>query len=50
MMITIAKFWKSLLTIVAFWVFYALFGFEMTVITLLAAILGNFWSNSDFLV
>ena len=39
-----------ILTIVVFWVFYAFFGFEITVITLLAAILGNFWSNSDILV
>ena len=50
MMLTITKFWKSLLTIVVFWVFYAFFGFEITVITLLATILSNFWSNSDFLV
>ena len=50
MILTITKFCKSLLTIATFWVFYALFGFEMTVITILAAILGNFWSNSDILV
>ena len=50
MMIEITKFWKSLLTIVVFWVFYAFFGFEVTVITLLAGILGNFWSSSDILV
>ena len=50
MTITITKFWKSLLTIVLFWVFYAFFGFEVTVITLLAGILGNFLGNSDILV
>jgi len=50
MVITITKFWKILLTIVGFWVFYAFFGFEVTVVTLLAAILGNFWSSSDILV
>ena len=50
MTVTITKFWKSLLTIVLFWVFYAFFGFEVTVVTLLAGILGNFWGNSDILV
>jgi len=50
MMIEITKFWKSLLTIVIFWVFYAFFGFEVAVVTLLAGILGNFWSSSDILV
>jgi hypothetical protein len=50
MMMQITRFWKSLLTIVFFWVFYALFGFEVTVVTLLAAILGNFWQNSNVLV
>jgi len=50
MIIEITSFWKSLLTIVIFWVFYALFGFEVTVVTLLAGILGSFWSKSDILV
>jgi hypothetical protein len=50
MMMQITKTWKSLLTIVFFWVFYALFGFEVTVVTLIAAILGNFWQSSDILV
>ena len=50
MVITITKFWKILLTIIVFWVFYAFFGFEVTSITVLAAILGNFWVNSDLLV
>jgi len=50
MMITITKSWKILLTIIAFWIFYAFFGFEVTSVTVLAAILGNFWVNSDLLV
>ena len=50
MMITITKSWKILLTIITFWVFYAFFGFEVTSVTVLAAILGNFWVNSDLLV
>ena len=50
MVVTITRFWKSLLTIVVFWVFYAFFGFEVTVVTLLAGLLGNFLSNSAILV
>ena len=50
MMEEITKFWKSLLTIVFFWVFYAIFGFEIAIVTVLAAILGNFWQNSNTLV
>jgi hypothetical protein len=50
MMLQITNFWKSLLTVVIFWVFYAFFGFEITVVTLLAAILGRFWQSSTFQV
>jgi hypothetical protein len=50
MIIEITKFWKMLATIVVFWLFYAFFGFEITTVTLLSAILANFWSNSDFLI
>lgn len=50
MVIEITTFWKSLVTIVFFWVFYAFFGFEATTITLLAAILGCFWQKSDILM
>jgi len=48
-MIEIPKIWKSLATIVTFWVFYAIFGFEVSVITLLAAILACFWIKSGVL-
>jgi len=50
MRLEITKFWKILCTIIGFWLFYAFFGFEIVVITLLSAILGNFWSNSEFLI
>lgn len=50
MIIQITTFWKSLLTIIAFWIFYAFFGFEVTVVTLLAGILGCFWQKSDILI
>jgi len=50
MIMQITKIWKSLLTIVFFWVFYAIFGFEITAVTLLSAILGNFWQNNNILV
>jgi len=50
MVFTLSKIWKLMLTIVFFWVFYTIVGFEITTITILAAILGNFWSNSNILV
>tara|TARA_A100000172_G_scaffold81156_1_gene73417 strand:- start:2203 stop:2355 length:153 start_codon:yes stop_codon:yes gene_type:complete len=50
MILQITKFSKTLLTILIFWVFYAAFGFEITVVTLMAAILGNFWQNTGLLV
>jgi hypothetical protein len=48
-MIEMPKIWKSLAIIVTFWVFYAIFGFEVSVVTLLAAILACFWIKSDTL-
>ena len=39
MLFKFGTFWKSLTIIVSSWVFYGIFGFEFTAITLLAAIL-----------
>jgi len=50
MILQITTFWKLMLTVVVFWLFYGFFGFEITVITLLSAILGCFWKNTDFLM
>jgi hypothetical protein len=34
------KFWQTLALVIGSWVFYGIWGFEMTAITLLAVILG----------
>ena len=47
MMLTFGKIPKIILTIVCFWLFYAFFGYELTVITGIGCILGQFWSKSD---
>ncbi len=50
MLFTFNKFWKFLLTLVSFWLFYAFFGYEITIVTGIACILGSFWSNSEHLL
>lgn len=50
MMLTFGKIPKIVLTVVCFWLFYAFFGYEITVITGIGCILGNFWSNSQYLL
>jgi hypothetical protein len=44
------KFWKSLLIIGACWLTYAIFGYEFTSITILAALLAKSITNKTFLV
>ena len=50
MLFTFGKIWKFLLTLVAFWLFYAFFGYEIAVITALGCILGSFWATSNHLI
>jgi len=40
MLFTFNNFWKTVFTLVAVWTLYALSGYEFTVVTVLAAILG----------
>jgi|TARA_R110000823_G_scaffold91609_1_gene201654 hypothetical protein len=44
------KTWKFLLILGFFWAFYAIFGFEPTIITIGAAILATFWKDSTHLL
>jgi hypothetical protein len=39
------KFWLTLLTVVGSWIFYGLWGFELTTVTLLSLILVNQANN-----
>ena len=48
MLFKFGTFWKSLTIIVSSWVFYGIFGFEFTAITLLAAILAVNSPNAFF--
>jgi hypothetical protein len=43
-------FWKGLLTLLTSWGFYGLFGFEMTVITLLSLLLVKTFKQDTLLV
>ena len=43
-------YWKFLLIVVGFWLFYALFGFETTTITILSAILALFLKERHHIV
>jgi len=42
-------FWKIMTIIVIFWVFYLFVGFEISIITVLASILGSIWVKMGFL-
>jgi|TARA_Y100000310_G_scaffold320043_1_gene376039 hypothetical protein len=41
MLFTFNKFWKTLLILISSWLIYGLWGFELTIVTLLALILTN---------
>jgi|ETNvirenome_6_85_1030632.scaffolds.fasta_scaffold37734_4 hypothetical protein len=41
------KFWSGLALSVGSWLMYAVWGFELTAITLMALILNQVWSNSS---
>ena len=43
-------YWKFLLIVVSFWFFYAFFGFEITMITILSAILALFLKERHHIV
>ena len=46
MLFTFGKYWKFLLILMLSWLFYAFYGFEITMVSLMAAILGSFCSDS----
>tara|TARA_R100000008_G_scaffold84698_1_gene72777 strand:- start:3447 stop:3587 length:141 start_codon:yes stop_codon:yes gene_type:complete len=39
------KFWKTLLMVISSWVFFAIWGFELTTVTLLALIGSQYLKN-----
>jgi len=41
MLFKFGKFWKMLALVVGSWLFYGIWGFEMTTITLLALLIGK---------
>ncbi len=41
MLFTFNSFWKSLISLVFFWIIYVVWGFEFTIVTLLALILAK---------
>ena len=48
MLFKFGYFWKSLLTLIGFWIFYGFCGYEITVITLLAFLVAlNFKPSGD---
>ena len=43
MLFKFGKFWKTLSLVVVSWIFYGIFGFEFTAITLLSLIVAVAW-------
>ena len=50
MLFRFEKFWKTTALVVGSWIFYGIWGFEFTVVTLLAAIFAlNFKDTTKFI-
>jgi len=47
MLFTFNNFWKTVFIVVAVWALYGLWGYEFTVISVLAAILGTVSTKKD---
>ena len=50
MLFTFNKFWKTIGFLLGVWVTYALWGFEFTVITLLALLYASSFKNNNNLI
>jgi len=50
MLFTFSYFWKFLLFLISSWIFYGFFGFEVTVVTLLAVIASSNLKDTKYLV
>tara|TARA_R110000744_G_scaffold288002_1_gene399093 strand:+ start:1175 stop:1327 length:153 start_codon:yes stop_codon:yes gene_type:complete len=50
MLFTFNFFWKSLLSVAVSWVLYLSFGFELTIVTMLAILVASKLEDINFLV
>ena len=50
MLFKFGTFWKVIILLLSTWAFYGLFGFEMSVITLLAFLLASMMKSTHFLL
>lgn len=50
MLFKFGKFWKLLAIVVGSWIFYGIWGFEMTTITLIALLIGKSSSSTTKLL
>ena len=50
MFFTFSYFWKFLLLLISSWVFYGFFGYEITMITLLASLVGTKLKSTKHLI
>jgi hypothetical protein len=50
MLFTFGKGWKTMLFLLSTWAFYGFFGFEYTVVTILALLYASKFKNTDRIV